>query len=331
MSSQPANRLVIGLAQIDCTVGDIAGNLARLRAARAEAAAFGADLVMFSELFLAGYPPEDLVLKPAFVEACRAACEAIAAETGDGGPAVLVGLPWGENGHCYNAYALLDKGRIEAIRFKVDLPNYGVFDEKRVFTPGPMPGPVVVQGRAHRHSHLRGYLGPGSRSNASPRRAAKFFLFRTVRPTGAARRMSVCRSPSPGWSKANCRSSISISSAARTSLSSMAPPSGSMPIPRSPSSFRLFRRWSRRRFGSAEPKGFVCVEGPLLRVEEGDEADYAACVLGLRDYVNKNGFPGVVMGLSGGIDSALCAAIAVDALGPGARSLPHAALSLHLE
>src|ERR1700720_750520 len=138
----PANRLVIGLAQIDCTVGDIAGNVARVRAARAEAAAFGADLVMFSELFISGYPPEDLVLKPAFLEACRAACEEIAAETGDGGPAILVGLPWGENGHCYNAYALLDKGRIEAIRFKADLPDYGVFDEKRVFAPGPMPGPV---------------------------------------------------------------------------------------------------------------------------------------------------------------------------------------------
>jgi NAD+ synthase len=125
----PANRLVIGLAQIDCTVGDIAGNLVRMRAARAEAAAFGADLVMFSELFIAGYPPEDLVLKPAFVEACRTACEAIAVDTSDGGPAILVGLPWGENGHCYNAFALLDKGRIEAIRFKVDLPNYGVFDD----------------------------------------------------------------------------------------------------------------------------------------------------------------------------------------------------------
>ena len=147
MSSEPpANRLVIGLAQIDCTVGDIAGNLARMRAARAEAAAFGADLVMFSELFIAGYPPEDLVLKPAFVEACRAACEEIAADTADGGPAILVGLPWGADGHCYNAYALLDKGRIEAIRYKVDLPNYGVFDEKRVFAPGPMPGPVVFKG-----------------------------------------------------------------------------------------------------------------------------------------------------------------------------------------
>src|ERR1700737_1352947 len=132
----PAIRLVIGLAQIDCTVGDVAGNVARVRTARAEAAAFGADLVMFSELFIAGYPPEDPVSKPAFLEACRAACDEIAAETADGGPAILVGLPWGENGHCYNAYALLDKGRIEAIRFKNNLPIYGVFDEKGVFPPG---------------------------------------------------------------------------------------------------------------------------------------------------------------------------------------------------
>ena len=160
--SLSANRLVIGLAQINCTVGDIAGNLARLRAARAEAAGFGADLVMFSELFLAGYPPEDLVLKPAFVEACRAACEVIATETDDGGPAILVGLPWGENGHCYNAFALIGKGRIEAIRFKIDLPNYGVFDEKRVFTPGPMPGPVMFKGARIGIPICEDIWGPGS-------------------------------------------------------------------------------------------------------------------------------------------------------------------------
>src|SRR3984957_14605145 len=142
----PANRLVIAIAQLAAIVGDIAGNLARLRAARAEAAAFGADIVMSSELFLSGYPPEDLVLKPAFQEACRAACETLARETGDGGPAVLVGLPWVENGALYNAYALLENGRIEAVRFKVDLPNYGVFDEKRVFARGPDPGPISFRG-----------------------------------------------------------------------------------------------------------------------------------------------------------------------------------------
>ena len=98
------------------------------------------------ELFLSGYPPEDLVLKPAFQEACRTACEALARDTADGGPAVLVGLPWVEDGALYNAAALLNGGRIEAVRFKVDLPNYGVFDEKRVFRPGPDPGPLTFKG-----------------------------------------------------------------------------------------------------------------------------------------------------------------------------------------
>ena len=143
---RPADRLVIALAQLGCTVGDIEGNAARVREGRKAAAAQGADLVMFSELFLAGYPPEDLVLKPAFQEACRRAVEDLARETADGGPAVLVGLPWVEDGLCYNAYALLDGGRIEAVRFKVDLPNYGVFDEKRVFARGPLPGPVSFRG-----------------------------------------------------------------------------------------------------------------------------------------------------------------------------------------
>src|SRR5215204_2231683 len=135
----------IALAQLNPTVGDVAGNLDKARAARAEAARLGADLVMYPEMFLAGYPPEDLVLKPAFQDACRAACESLARETADGGPAVLIGLPWAEDG-LYNAYALLDDGVISAVRFKVDLPNYGVFDEKRVFLPGPLPGPVVIRG-----------------------------------------------------------------------------------------------------------------------------------------------------------------------------------------
>ena len=134
------DRLSIAIAQIDPTVGDVAGNADRIRRARAEAR--GADLVVFPELVLSGYPPEDLVLKPDFQEACREACEALAAETADGGPALLVGLPWREDGRLYNAVALLDGGEVAAVRNKVLLPNYGVFDEKRVFDPGEMPGPV---------------------------------------------------------------------------------------------------------------------------------------------------------------------------------------------
>src|SRR5512135_3062230 len=128
MSARSAEKLAIAVAQLNSTVGDIAGNVEKAQRARAAAAAQGADLVAFSELFIAGYPPEDLVLKPAFQAACRSAVETLARETGDGGPAVLVGTPWLEDAKLYNAYALLAGRRIEAIRFKVNLPNYGVFD-----------------------------------------------------------------------------------------------------------------------------------------------------------------------------------------------------------
>jgi len=146
MNNRPADRLVIALAQLNPIVGDCAGNAQKLRRARAEAARGGADIVMLPELYIAGYPPEDLVLKPSFQAACRVEVEALARETDDGGPAILVGSPWVEDAKLYNACLLLANGRIEAIRYKVDLPNYGVFDEKRVFVPGPMPGPIALKG-----------------------------------------------------------------------------------------------------------------------------------------------------------------------------------------
>src|SRR5271157_1849961 len=118
MNDRPADRLAIAVAQLNPIVGDVAGNLERARKARAEAGSDRADIVAFSELFIAGYPPEDLVLKPAFQAACRAAIETLARETADGGPAVLIGAPWVEDGKLYNACALLDEGRIAALRFK---------------------------------------------------------------------------------------------------------------------------------------------------------------------------------------------------------------------
>src|SRR3954466_8193208 len=146
MNSRPADRLAIAVAQLNPTVGDLAGNTEKARAARADAQRDGADLVAFPELFIAGYPPEDLVLKPAFQSACRAAIEELARETADGGPAMLIGSPWVEDGKLYNACALLDEGRVAALRFKANLPNYGVFDEKRLFARGPAAGPVTVRG-----------------------------------------------------------------------------------------------------------------------------------------------------------------------------------------
>src|SRR6201996_5377534 len=144
--SERAAEFKITLAQLNPTVGDVEGNAAKARTERERAKADGADLVVLSELFLAGYPPEDLVLKPAFQSACRTATETLARETADGGPAMLIGTPWVEDGKLYNACALLEGGRIAAIRYKANLPNYGVFDEKRLFARGPASGPVTVKG-----------------------------------------------------------------------------------------------------------------------------------------------------------------------------------------
>ena len=207
---RPADRLAIAVAQLNPIVGDVAGNLERARSARAQAARDGADIVAFSELFIAGYPPEDLVLKPAFQAACRAAIEALARDTADGGPAVLIGTPWVEDGKLYNAYALLDGGRIEAIRFKVDLPNYGVFDEKRVFAAGPLPGPVDYPRRAARRcrsARTSGRLGrlrerrrmPGRDRRRNPDRAERLAVLArqdrcaAQRRGGARHRERVCR------------------------------------------------------------------------------------------------------------------------------------------
>jgi len=309
-----ADRLILALAQISPIVGDIDGNLAKLRAARAEATAFGADLMLAPELFLAGYPPEDLVLKPAFQEACRTACETLARETGDGGPAVLVGLPWVEEGALYNAAALLKGGRIEAVRFKVELPNYGVFDEKRVFRPGPHPGPMTFNGVRIGVPICEDIWGPDTVEciaetggeillvpNASPYERDKLALRRKI----AQARVAESGLPLVYLNAVGGQDELVFEGG-----SFVVNADGSLAAQLPGFRERVGRVAFERRDG-----GWVCVEGPRESVDQGDGGDYAACVLGLRDYVERNRFPGVVLGLSGGIDSALCAAMAVDALG----------------
>jgi NAD+ synthase len=310
----PADRLVIALAQIPAIVGDIAGNRDRIVKARAEAAAFGADLMMTPELFLAGYPPEDLVLKPVFQEACRSACEELARSTADGGPAVLIGTPWAEDGKLYNAMALADGGRIEAVRFKVDLPNYGVFDEKRVFSPGPSPGPIGFRGVRIGVPICEDIWGPDPVEcilesggeillvgNASPYERGKL----AVRKKLASARVAESGLPLIYLNEVGGQDELVFEGA---SFAFNADGSVAAQLP-------AFRPVVARTVWERGSKGWRCVEGPCEAVEEGDEADYSACVMGLRDYVENNRFPGVVLGLSGGVDSALCAAMAVDALG----------------
>ncbi len=314
MSSNPAQCLIIVLAQINSALGDIAGNAARVGSARAEAARLSADLVMFPEMFLAGYPPEDLVLKPAFQEACRSALEDLARDTTDGGPAILIGLPWAEDGALHNAYALLDRGRIEAVRFKVDLPNYGVFDEKRVFRPGPSPGPISFRGvrigvpiceDIWSEDVVECLAETGAEILLSPNGSPYWRGKTDERLNVAVARVQESGLPMIYLNQIGGQDELVFDGA---SFALNADCSLAVQLPAFEEAI-VATRWTR---GS---DGWSCETGKRALVPDGDEADYAACMLGLRDYVDKNSFPGVLMGLSGGIDSALCAALAVDALG----------------
>jgi NAD+ synthase len=311
----PLDRLAVTIAQLNPIVGDIAGNADKARHARAKAAGDGADLIVFSELFICGYPPEDLVLKPALQEACRSAVEALAAETADGGPAMLIGTPWVEDGKLYNAVALLDGGRVAGLRFKVDLPNYGVFDEKRVFAPGPMPGPVNFRGVRLGVPICEDIWGPEPVEcisetggeillvpNGSPYRRSVI----DERLNVAVARVKDAGMPLVYVNQVGGQDELVFEGASFV-LNADLTLGAQLPSFREAVVTVVFERAAG---------GWHCSGGPTAPQESGDEADYAACVLGVRDYVDKNGFPGVVIGLSGGVDSALCAAISVDALGP---------------
>ncbi len=321
MNERPADRLAIAVAQLNPVVGDISGNLERARKARGIAARDGADLVAFSELFIAGYPPEDLVLKPAFQAACRAAIETLARETADSGPGVLIGTPWVEDDKLYNAYALLAAGQIAAIRFKVNLPNYGVFDEKRVFATGPVPGPVSFRGvRFGLPICEDTWTDYGDYEN----------VVECLAETGAE--ILLVPNGSPYWrGKSDVRLNVSVARVTEAGLPLLYVNQfgGQDELVFDGASFALnadrslafqlpafvervvTTHWSRTA------SGWRCAPGPMAEPLESDKADYSACMVGLRDYVEKNGFKGIVLGLSGGVDSALCAALAVDALGAG--------------
>src|ERR687894_1454253 len=138
------DRLVIALAQMTQRVGDLDGNAAAILAMREKAA--GADLLLCPELQLTGYPPEDLVLKPEFVRRTMEAAERLVDATVTPGPAVLIGTIIHEGGLNYNSVLLADGGRVIGRTLKRELPNYGTFDEKRVFAHGPMPEPILFRG-----------------------------------------------------------------------------------------------------------------------------------------------------------------------------------------
>ena len=329
--TSPPDTLRIALAQLNPHEGQIETNLRQIRAARAKAAALGADLLVTPEFSIAGYPPEDLVRKAAFVADCETALAALAADTADGGPGLVVGGPWRDGHHIYNAAYVMDGGAITARRAKHELPNYGVFDDKRVFDAGPAPGPVVFRGFRLGLMVCEDWWFP-----AVPE---------TLAETGAEMLLSINGSPFEA-DKAGKRVQLAVSRVVETGLAFvfvnqvcgqdelvfdgasfvLNPDRSLAAVLPSFQEHVTITQWTRRG------GGLVCTPSPLPPELSTHEKLYRCLCLGLADYVRKNGFSGVLLGLSGGIDSALSAAVAVDALGAGqvrAVMLPSPYTSVH--
>ncbi|HET9628098.1 MAG TPA: NAD+ synthase [Novosphingobium sp.] len=306
--------LRITLAQLNQSVGDLAGNAAAMLAVRERSG--GSDLVVFPELQLIGYPPEDLILKPALVERAAAELEKLAAMTDDGGPAMLVGSVFVRDGALHNGVALLDGGKIAAVRFKHELPNYGTFDEMRLFQPGGLPEPIVFRGvmigvpicediwQPDVCRHLADFgaellIVP----NGSPYEIDKD----TLRIDGVAKLRAVdTKLPLAYLNRVGGQDELVFDGA-----SFVINGDGSLAVQMTDWEEQVVEtRWTRTA------TGWRCDRGEIARLADHPEDIYCAMVLALRDYVDRNRFPGVVLGLSGGIDSAICAAIAADALGP---------------
>lgn len=310
--------LAIAIAQMNPTVGAVRANCELIKKARQEAASQSADLVVFGELTISGYPPEDLVLKKSFQRAVEVAVADLTNETKDGGPALLVGAPWLHEGELFNAALLMDQGELTAIRFKHKLPNYGVFDEKRVFAPGPLPGPMSFKGVRLGVMICEDMWQPD--------------VAECLQESGADILVVLNGSPFE-QDKPDARLNYAVARINETGLPMIYANlvGGQDELVFDGASFVLgadhqllaklpawrndvsVTRWqpgdlSNRTGWSCQPVRIALSEEPL-------DAIYQAMVLGLRDYVNKNRFPGVLIGMSGGIDSALSAAVATDALG----------------
>lgn len=311
------DRLSIALAQINPTAGNLAANVDRLRAARAEAAARGADLVVCPATALSGTPLLDLATLPAFLDAVKATVQALAEDTADGGPALLVGAPWrGESG-IHNAALLLDGGTVTAVRFQAatDAGEIGTPEEDR-FDSGPMPGPVNVRG-VRIGLLIGGDLATGD-------------VAETLAESGAELLVAMLASPfAPGRADERVQAAVARVVECGLPLAAVNLVGGQEERVFDGGSFALapggrlvaqaalftehllLTRWER-----SEGDGWDSSEAETIAPIEGTEALYGALMLGLHDIVTKSSAPGVVVGLTGGLDSALVAAIAVDALGP---------------
>jgi NAD+ synthase len=307
-----ADKLTIAFAQMNQRVGDLEGNARAMLDMRGRAQ--GADLLMCPELQLTGYPPEDLVLKPEFVRRTHECTDELVAATVEPGPAMLIGTLIAEGSAVYNAFILAQGGKVIGRTLKHELPNYGTFDEKRVFTPGPLPEPIEFMG-VKLGVPICEDIWLESVCAHLAEAGAEILLV----PNGSPYELD----------KDDIRYKLARSRALQTSLplaylnrvggqdelvfdgsSFIVHPDGERVVQLCDwEEALLVTEWER----TAE--GWRCKTRETHALDAFPEDVYQAMMVGLRDYVGRNGFPGVILGLSGGIDSALSAAVAVDALG----------------
>ncbi|MEM9138480.1 MAG: NAD+ synthase [Pseudomonadota bacterium] len=317
------DRLRICLVQANPTAGDIAGNADRARAALAEGDAAGADLVVLPEMFLSGYQLLDLSVRPAFIRDCQTALEALAAETRPGGPALAIGAPipgsttepGQDHAGAYNAVMLLQDGVIRATFCKHHRPNYGVFDEKRLYLEGPAPGPIQIAGCRVGFPICEDLWFPD--------------VAETLEEAGAEILISPNGSPY-NRGKHDVRMGHMVARTVETGLpvvylnliggqddqifdggSFALNPGGALAA-----QLPFFDEHTRVIDVSRTDDGWRIAPSDLAPIPEPWALDYRAMVDATRDYVLKSGFRSVLLGLSGGIDSAIVATVAADALGP---------------
>lgn len=308
------NDFRVAVAQLNPVVGDIEGNYSLAVMAHQKAKEEGADLVLFTELFISAYPPEDLVLKPAFIKTCEDAVRELAKIT-VGGPGIVMGLPLRRNDNIYNGVMILDEGQIVAESFKFDLPNYAEFDEKRLFSPGPYPEPIVYRGiklgiviceDIWNDSSLCAKLGNKGAEIILVLNGSPYYRNKTLKRIEVVRVQALQSGMPIIYANSVGGQDELVFDGGSFALNGQGKIVFQM---KHFESHIALNHWQKKT------TGWQCVSGPNENLLNGLAADYQACVLGLGDYINKNRFKDVILGLSGGIDSALCTAMAVDALG----------------
>jgi NAD+ synthase len=307
-----ADRLRIALAQMNQRVGDLEGNAAAMLEMRRKAK--GADLLVCPELQLVGYPPEDLVLKPEFVRRVHECTDELVEATVEPGPALLIGTITNIGGQNFNTMLLADGGKVIGRTFKHELPNYGTFDEKRIFTPGPLPEPIKWRGIKLGVPVCEDmWLEPVCAHLAEL--GAELFIVPHGSPyeldkNQTRERLARARTTSTGLPLVFLNRVGGQDELAFDGSSFVMHPDGEIIVQMADwDEDFLMTDWVRA------PDGWRCETRSEHELDSFPADAYRAMMVALRDYVERNGFPGVILGLSGGVDSALSAAVAVDALG----------------